>query len=322
MLRSAGGRAFALFFLQMLLSAVLLYLVFRQLSFQLVIEALLTIKAQNLIIALIAFIGSLLLTSYNWAYLLKHLGSSVIYRRALQATLAGLFYSFIIPSAFSSDATRSLRLYQTHQQPHELTMSIILDRLTGLVVFAVVLGIGILTHADQIPVEAATLRQQLPWLLGVVLLGSALLLVVAFLWKSLWLRQMQLLRQALRQWPMLLVVSLMTLLVHGLVALMLWCLCLPFWESPNLFYCLLVTEILTLAEFLPISVAGLGVRESVYLVMLTPMGLAQAEVLAVSLSQLMLFLAVALFGGFWEAWEWNHWRRGYLKRSLPLDSSR
>lgn len=278
----------------------LLAVLFSQLSFDDFRDAQSAIHARNLIIALVCFVLSYLLTSFNWFFLLRTLEVQVSYPKVLLTNLSGLFYGSVIPSSLSNDVARGLRLYQSEKKHAELTLSIVLDRLTGLIVFAIVLAIGVVMYVDRLPFEATDTTDGILFLMVGGIIGVIALLGAYRLFPSIFQPYVAALHRMRQRWYVIVISVGITLGVHLLVAGMLYVLALQFWESPDWFYCLFITEILTVAEFLPISVSGLGVREGLYVVMLEVVGIMQAEALAISLTQFFLILCVAALGGLYE----------------------
>jgi hypothetical protein len=283
-----------------------LYLLSRQLSASAFLQAYQQLQLPHLIIAWLCFGGSFLLSSWNWGLLLRALGAPAAYGQVLAANLSGLFYSFLIPSALSSDAWRALRLYPSQKNLPALGMSILVDRLTGLVVFGGVLGLAWFVYPQNWPFQLASGQLLVP--LFLLLLGGGGGLALAYLFPQT-LRPYWDLAWALRhQGPALLWVTASSALVHALVSAMIYILALSFGVELNFFACWLLTELLTLAEFLPISVGGLGIREGLYVWMLVPLGLSAEQATVLSLAQFALMLLFSLWGGALELRWWWAWR--------------
>lgn len=129
--------------LQVLFSAFLLYLVFGDASLR--GEAAALIAQANPWWAVggiaIALAGELL-CALRWSLMLKVFGVPLGFGRVCIFSLAGLFYSFFFPGAGGGDAFRIIyvmRLYP--DQKRRAVMSVIADRLCGLVALVIALGI-------------------------------------------------------------------------------------------------------------------------------------------------------------------------------------
>jgi glycosyltransferase 2 family protein len=254
----------------------------------------------TIILSTSIFLVAILLTSYNWKLILQSFGVHVAYGRVLGAVLSGWFYSTFIPSSLSMDVTRGLRLYQDARQGHQVALSVVIDRLTGLIVFAGVLAIGF-------PIFAGSLALRLDIPIGVLPIGMAMALAGALgtyvlrrklvsFFKPYW-EALQTLPD--RSWVVARAV-LISVVVHTLVAVKLWLLCRPFLPDISLFFCLFLVEVVTAAEFLPISVGGLGLREGIYVVVLGPLGVATGSAVAIGLAQYAQNVFFAFWGGLYE----------------------
>lgn len=296
---SAWKSFFAL--LQLGISLGLLALLFRQFPREAFFASQDQLAPRPIITAGLCFAASFLLTSFNWYYILAALGVKASYRRVLLTNLAGLFYGTVIPSALSGDVARGLRLYQSAGTHVEIALSVVIDRLTGLIVFAGVFGIGVIVYLDRLPLEIQQGSGRVILLLAVALVGLLGGYVLLKLFPNFFVRFAERIHTLRGRWDILLIATVITMVVHVLVAAMLWALSSQFWEKPSLFYCLFIIEILNIAELLPISVAGLGIREGLYVILLEPFGVELPEAVLISLTQFLIVLCVAGIGGLYEA---------------------
>jgi glycosyltransferase 2 family protein len=290
----------ALMLLQLSVSALLLWLLLQQIPLDTLAQSWSQLSITFIIPALIFFILSILMTSWNWYYILRRLGVIVPFPRVLGATLSGLFYSMVIPSSASADVARLVRLRQSERQGKKIALSVLVDRMTGLMVFGLVLLASLPFYLDLLPFNPLKeLDRGLIWV-GFGLAGLMIAYLIYRRFPRFFHPYIETVMQLRSEWTVLVVAMLVSIGVHLLVAAMLWVLCLPFWPDASLFFCLLIVELLNIAELVPISVAGLGVRETLYVVMLGAFGVAQSEALVVSLMQFALILLVSLAGAAYE----------------------
>jgi glycosyltransferase 2 family protein len=285
--------------LQILFTIVLLSFLLRQVSVQQVFEVQSKFPLALIGAAAVSFIGCFLLATYNWYFLLSRLVPDVPFWRMLNANLSGLFYGSVLPSAISSDVVRGARLYQRDYQATALTTSIVIDRLTGLIAFVLIFIAASPSYYRRLPTEITSFLDD--YALYLLLVGVGGLIVLGFALR-LWIAKqiVQKFHLAEIKWHTVVTSVFITCWVHVGYALMLWFLSLPFVDEPDFLYYLFVTEVVLLAEFLPISVGGLGVREGIYVVMLEQVGIQAAEAIAISLMQFFIIFAVSLIGGIQE----------------------
>jgi uncharacterized membrane protein YbhN (UPF0104 family) len=275
----------------------------RQLPEDAIREAVAHLPLTSFLLAFMLYgLSSGLIASFNWWYLLSALGASVSLRQVTAANMSGLFYSSVIPSALSGDVARAARLYQNAPQHAAITLSLVIDRLLGLLNISVFLVIGSVVYSEYLPFSLNRPLQVLVLFGIVAIVGLAAIVVVSKYFPE-WLEPYIKALRVFRTHPLALVIgSLLTLVIHLLIAGMLWLLVHPFWDSPQILYCLFMIELLTVAEMLPISVAGLGVREGLYVLMLEPFGIATSEAIGIALAQFAITVIIALVGGGFECW--------------------
>lgn len=130
--------------LQVLFSVFLLYRVFGDASLRGEAAALMARANPWWVVAGIAIaLAGELLCAVRWSLMLKVFGVPLGFGRVCAFSLAGLFYSFFFPGAGGGDAFRIIyviRLYP--DQKRRAVMSVIADRLCGLVALVIALGIA------------------------------------------------------------------------------------------------------------------------------------------------------------------------------------
>lgn len=97
-----------------------------------------------------------LLCAIRWWLMLRVFGVPVGLARATAFTLAGLFYSFFLPGAGGGDAFRIFYVMRLHPQKKlRAAVSVIADRLCGLVALALALGVTLL-RSDALPLDSTS----------------------------------------------------------------------------------------------------------------------------------------------------------------------
>ena len=276
--------------LQLIISGGLLYWLLRQIPLSELVEQAQIFGAGRLLLAFVLLMISFSLTTLNWWLLLRAVDVRVHYGQTLLAGLSGLFYSLLVPSAISGDVIRGLRLFQQERQARRIFVTVTVDRITGLVAFGMVLIVMSPFYWQQLPFEIAA---QLPLVGFAIVVGANRL--------TEWGRE-----RLTPYWAELRAIGLrwgltvlgITVVIHTVNAGVLWVLVKPFWPEASLAYCLYITELLNIVILLPISVAGLGVREALYVVMLSAIG--DSEAVVVSLTQFALLAMLAVTGGLNE----------------------
>ncbi|MEP6775471.1 MAG: lysylphosphatidylglycerol synthase transmembrane domain-containing protein [Chloroflexota bacterium] len=283
------------------------------------IPAIAVILARSDLYFVAAAICTLLLffviSTYKWQMLLKSAASTASYWELLHLNLLGQFYNMVLPGQVGGEVVKSVRLRHFDVSTQRSAVSVLADRSTGLLAL-LLLGLAGLafspsgTQADEI---------FLPWTLLLIVLLTGLVVflltgrglgfflrvsnglpvsrikrVYAFLdglnairsertsWRSIWgLFGLSFVAQA--------VVGLLNLLVCLSLGIHL--------PIPTIMW---ITAIVLVAQALPISIAGLGVREGMYVYMLVQQGISAQTALAVSVLMFVAQLTIALLGGVVE----------------------
>jgi glycosyltransferase 2 family protein len=246
----------------------------------------------------------------RWQVLLRTLGLPVSWVRTYRGYFIGQYFNAFLFGACGGDFVRAVIAAQDHPgRRAEAATSVFLDRAIGLVV-TLLLGCALLLPRLQIFAARAETRLAL-FLMAVFLLGT-LGLGLLFFTRNLfdqvaWLRRAQhrgrlgpLLRRAYDAlflfrrnarhllWPGLLSLANLLLLAAATAALA------RALEIPLAFHELLVVfPVVTVLAAVPLTPGSLGVRETLYVQLLAPLGVAAGPALLLSL---LGYLA----GAFWS----------------------
>ena len=294
-------------------SSVLTYLFYKVPLFQ-VLDAVAAAPPVTLAVVLLITLGSQLTIATRLKCLVDAHGLGLSTFEVLQINLATLFYGLFLPAGnFTGIAIRFYKMSKPEKAYAGTVVSLFLDRVAATIALCVV---GITFWLVDLPTGA--------W--GVLVLMftalAALLAVQAMLFMELQLpmlidlqrllgrwfpKTLETVRQAMRQARVLprgllvhvfaisVLVQLLGVLAYGLVA-----------QSLGLQISFVtigwVRSAAILVAILPVSIAGLGVREGTLVLLLVPYGIAASDTLAFSL---LVFaatnLAMALLGGLFEA---------------------
>ncbi|MCC6216147.1 MAG: flippase-like domain-containing protein [Polyangiaceae bacterium] len=247
---------------------------------------------------------SVAVSAARWQRVLARLGERVALRDLVADVLVGTTYNLLLPTSIGGDVARSLRCARRVGVPEHAWASVAFERLIGLLALVAVSGAGLATIA----------RGRAGWLGGVaavvvvVVVGALLGLPVAlrgaahvrrFGWEraaSAFERVGAALAGPLAS-PAARLEALAWSVGYHVTALALlvplgWA-----WGEPRLLEAVFLGVPLALvATVLPISVGGLGVRESLMVVVLAPFGLSAPRALALGAAWLASMIVVALAG--------------------------
>lgn len=153
-------------FLKIAVTLVGLAAVFYQIDLEKIAVALAQTDLKWLFMGLVLVVISLVVRAYRWSLLLKGLGVAVPFGRLVELYFVGGFFTIALPSGFGGDVMRALEIAR-EVQPSVAAGTVILDRLTGLVMLFVM-------AAAMLPFRPFSTPPVLTWL---ILVGAVLGLV-------------------------------------------------------------------------------------------------------------------------------------------------
>lgn len=254
--------------------------------------------------ALLALAG-IFIRAARWHGLLRAVGARVSGRRAVYLYFVGAFFNTFLPTGFGGDVVRVLEIGPGATSAQAAGTALV-DRLTGFIMLFVLalaalpwaygllpgqlglliglLALGVLA-ASALLFEGRLLRRLTRWLpralspAGDAWIGRTYAVITACGWRGL---------AGALAWS--LVFNLQLIVANVLVAR-----ALGLTVSPWVFFAFV--PITTAALLAPISIAGLGVREGLYVLLFGQVGVGQAEAVALSLGVYSLDVLMGLLGG-------------------------
>ena len=260
--------------------------------------------------ALVLTFAGVVLSAVRWGAVLGALDLPTPFNTLISLYFAGQFMGNVLPSTIGGDALRVSRLAKDNGESPTTFASVVLERMSGWVILPVLTltalvinpGLRDLGRASMIAfvTAAATLA-----LLGIVLLLTARKgkgLEGRLEHNDGWRRFMDAVRfgiHKLAHEPAATARILGTGLAYQLIliasALMAAkALGMPAGVGPTAL--LAFVPAVLIAQVLPISISGLGVREGLFVLFLHPLGVPQSQAIALGLLLYLLNLVVSLFG--------------------------
>ena len=260
--------------------------------------------------ALVLTLAGVVLSAVRWSAVLDALGLHAPFKRLLSLYFAGQFMGNVLPSTIGGDALRVSRLAKDNGEPPTTFASVVLERLTGWVVLPAITLAGLAVNPGLRDLGRASAIAFATAAGTLVLLGAVLTLT--FLTNSGieerlehnegWKRFTTAVRfglHRLRHEPAATARILATGLAYQLIligsALMAArALGMPAGVGPTAL--LAFVPAVLIAQVLPISISGLGVREGLFVLFLQPLDVPQSQAIALGLLLYLLNLVVSLLG--------------------------
>lgn len=253
-------------------------------------------------------LAGIVLSALRWRTVLLALGHDAKLRRLLSYNLAGLFVSNVLPTTIGGDVLRVSRLSKDNGESAESFASVVLERLTGWLVLPIITLAGLLVNPGLRHLGNAT-RVALALAIGTLVALVAVLGGMAsqrfgarVAGSDGWRRfagAVHLGVERLRRHP---AAAFNVLIVGFAYQLVLVFAALLAAKAVGMSVAVGPTALLAffpavlIAQVLPISISGLGVREGAFVLFLTPLGVPTQQAIALGLLLYLLNLAVSLLG--------------------------
>jgi glycosyltransferase 2 family protein len=308
-------RQLLIFIAKLLLSAALLAFIFHSIDAVMFWRAIIGVDLRLFLLSLALFFPAQLLMAHRWCWLLQAFGYRFPFQSVLRHHIRGQFAALFLPGQVSGDVVRGVSISRGSTGKTTLALSIIIDKVALLAALAMLAWLGSLWS---------------PQLSKIPFLGLASLGLLACTLGSLWLfarfrfsPTTPLVRDLTRVLPSqiqqhasaLLYETNVPILSFGIVgkAVLLACglqivstlggffLALAMGISLNPLDWAAINAVVAVAQILPISIGGLGVREGIIVQMLSLYGVEPAQATAFSLLGFAFF--VLLVSATWLAIE-------------------
>lgn len=254
----------------------------------------------------------------KWQVLLDRTDNTATYGQLLRLNLLGQFYNMVLPGQIGGEVVKSMRLARFNVKAERCAVSVLADRVTGLLALML---LGLLGLALS-PSAGEASRIFLPWIILLTTLLACLVVllvagrgfgIVAAVGDATPWRNTRIAKSVSQRihaiqadtpesggWRFILAPMALSFAGQVVVGLMNLLICLSLGIHLALPTIMWITAIVLVAQALPISVAGLGVREGMYVYLLVQQGISAHTALAVSLLVFVTQIIPALLGGIYE----------------------
>ncbi len=250
--------------------------------------------------------GAVILATLRWQRVLRALDLPSDLHTLLNHVLAGVFVSNFLPSTVGGDVLRVTRLSAGNGHPPESFASVVLERLTGFVVLPFITLVALVGNPSLLHLGTAS-HLALGLSLGTLAVLAVILLVAgnARLGARLaghanwlgFLGAVHLGIDRMRRHPGQAASVLVAALAYQLtIVLAAWAAGHALGLNMGWSAAMAFVPIVAIAQVLPLSVNGLGLREGALVLLLAPLGVATGQAVALGLLLYGMNLVVSLLG--------------------------
>lgn len=141
--------------LKILVSAGLLAVIFSSIDLQALLDVLRNANPAWLAAAVIMMLIGVVIRALRWQILLKAIGESVSLRELTAIYFIGFLFNNLLPSGLGGDAMRMVELNRHTQRGSDTVTSVVVDRFIGLSALQAIALIALLTNWNAVPVGVA-----------------------------------------------------------------------------------------------------------------------------------------------------------------------
>lgn len=301
-----GRRQRVMFFVRIGASALMLAILFTRID----LSSLLPSDRGSALIwalaGLVAMLGAMLLATLRWLRVTEALELPATLAPLLAHSLAGQFVANFLPSTIGGDVLRVSRLAASTGQGPASFASVVLERLTGFLVLPVITLVALLVHPSLLHLGTAT-RLALALSLGtlvslLVILGLAAnpRLGRRLESRESWLRFVNAVHLGLariRRHPRAVASVLVTAAAYQLtVVSVAWIGTRALDIDVGLSAVVAFVPVVAMAQVIPLSLNGLGLREGALVLLLAPLGVGAAQAVGLGLFMYFMNMAISLLG--------------------------
>jgi glycosyltransferase 2 family protein len=293
-----SGRETAVFVLRFTVSAAALALVLSRIDIGAAARVIGDVGALPMIAAFAAYVASQWISANRWDRVLESVGLDLDGGLAVKYYFIGMFFSLFAPSTIGGDLARVFYVRREGLDTTSATLSVVFDRVIGFVWLAAIAAVGlVISDTVDLPVQ---LERASCLAAGSMLTVGGVAVLLARRRPSAYEGSGKILSGSwalLRDRAMLFRASALSLLVHGAQIVAAVALVTAIVPEVHWSYCVVFHPLVAILAAVPISIAGLGVREAGYVYFLATLGGASLEnATAFALVWLAIVLAASALG--------------------------
>lgn len=251
-----------------------------------------------------AFFAGFVVASFRWRSLLLAADIPASNREALRAYLIGMFSNNVLPTGYGGDAVRAWIVARSGKPLARSFVSVIVDRMSALICLLAIGWVAVAVVAAAIPAGIVLLLALATALCGMVVAAGLVIARRRGLGRFLpeptrpWTNEMaKVIRRYERDRGLWVIVLALGLIYQSVVLVAFWLVAEALGLGVAPWLLAVAVPPVLLASLLPISVAGFGVREGAFVIVLAPFGVSAGDATLLSLLAVLSAAIASLPGG-------------------------
>jgi glycosyltransferase 2 family protein len=299
-LSSGSTRARVLFGLKICLSVGLLFYLFTLIDLDRLLDHLRTVDLRYLLVALLLLLAQIGISSFEWQLILRSDGVRMRLPFLIKTYMIGNFLSLFLPTSFGGDIYRVLAVRGVNRDLAKSTSSVLFDRLSGVLALVSIGIFAYLALPDQ-PYEPVVITSYVLGLATFLLMSSDRAVEIINASKISLVKKVGKILVSFRNYRRhprnLALIVLLSFAFQLNIVLVNKVYTMALGLDIPLSMLLVIIPVIYLTEVLPISINGLGVRESAFGFFFVLIGHTVEDGLAVSLLVIGMRYLLGLLGG-------------------------
>jgi uncharacterized protein (TIRG00374 family) len=277
-----------------------------------ILNTILSLSFPTLLFVNVINLIAILWGAMKWKYLLR----DVSYKALLNIYIIGSYYSMVLPGQVAGEAAKAYILGKDHIETEKVVASVLIDKITAIVGLLIVSVVGLLfSHQRLSPIIVYSFANAVFFFLAILFLCK-FSIVNSFIFHTIEIyekkyykynKSITFIKNLFGSW-LEFICNTKVMLVSIIIGCVFQYFCIEIISSfannlgiviPFFDWCW-IFGFLSIVLLLPISIAGLGIREGTLVGLLALYGISHEKAMALSFALLSLQLIWALIGGLLE----------------------
>lgn len=255
---------------------------------------------------LLAFIAQIPVSNVKWLIILKAYDASVGFQRLCRIYLVAMYFSIFLPGSYGGDFLRAFQVSKYTKGKTEGFMSVILDRLSGLIGLFIILLFALI-FVDQ-TIISYSLRM---CSIAAIVTGLIIMIILLSGWgerlSSLFsfagegfnskIKEVYVTIHRLKDVKTVVLVVLLSILFQFMVVLVNYIVAISLNINVPFGYLMLVIPLISLFSMIPLTPSGIGVRDISYIGFFSLLGIDREPALLLGVIQFLMVVTMSLYGG-------------------------
>ncbi|PLX27412.1 hypothetical protein C0583_03815 [Candidatus Parcubacteria bacterium] len=306
-------KKYFVYFIKLLISLLLIFVIFSKIDFSEVSELLKKTNLLVLLIALFIFVLSWIVNSKKWQLLLRFLGFSESLWSLLKLNFISLFYASVLPGGqVTGETIKCYKISRQEENKGRLIISVIMDKIIGLIAFVWLGFICLIISRPDVGSFQEIFYVYLVFIIGSVVVLALFNIDFENILKTnkensskekkgriveVFLKVLPVFSSFRGAHKTVITVIFVGMVFQFLNSFSVFLLAKSIGIQISFFDITWIYALVSIILVIPITILGLGLREGSFVYFLSLLGVANASALGLSLLNSLIYLSTGILGG-------------------------